>query len=316
MAFTPVDLPIQEILQTDFITDIGVISNSNALILKDKLEDLLNNFEIDTNTISIGTDNAINYIKTQNVIMQDGGFVFQTGSPNQIIAKLEKNTGSQSVLNVDIINIDSSLSTDILTANSLTLNSSLTSNGPATFNAPVELKSAFVTSKETIVYLLEKNGAAAETRIVLTSTSKNEIFLKLQAETNIGATQVYDGVSSIVPGITDFIVYFDFDVNSPPAQNAVFTVHLVDVVSNTTGLSISNAVTLGGIPIKFKAGTNLNSAAPIKMHYDLDAEGVSVGIQPSSPIYKYGSSISLLYILDENTIDRLIIKNLVGMEIF
>ena len=50
----------------------------------------MNTFEMDINTISIGVDNPINNINTQNVIIQDGGFIFQTGIPNQIIAKLEK----------------------------------------------------------------------------------------------------------------------------------------------------------------------------------------------------------------------------------
>lgn len=315
MAFTPVDLPIQEILLSDFVTDIGTITNSNILILKDKLEDLLNNFEIDINTISIGTDNAINYIKSQNIIIQDGGFIFQTGSPNQIIAKLEKNISSQSVLTVDILNIDSSITTDTLSVNSIVVNDSLIINGPTISNSSFELKSALIESKETITYLLEKNLTVAETRIVLTNTSKNEIFLKLQAETNIGATQVWDG-ANIVAGIIDFIVYIDFDINFPPAQNTIFTIHLVDVISNTTSLSITDAITLAGIPIKFKAGTNLNSAAPILLHYDLDTEGFSLGINPPTIIYKYGANMSLLYILDEDTNDRLLIKNLVGMEIF
>ena len=125
MAFSPVDLPIQEMLQSNFIVDLAQIHNSNVLLLKDKLEDVINTFEIDINTISIGTDNPINNIKTQNVIFQDGGWILQTGIPNQIIAQLSKNGSDQSVLGVDILNIDSTISADSITTNSLTLNDSL-----------------------------------------------------------------------------------------------------------------------------------------------------------------------------------------------
>ena len=57
MAFTPVSIPIQEILLSDFVTDIASISNTNDLLLKDKIEDLINVLEIDLNTISIDTSN-------------------------------------------------------------------------------------------------------------------------------------------------------------------------------------------------------------------------------------------------------------------
>ena len=53
MAFSPVSLPIQEILLTNFVTDIATISNANDLLLQDKLEDLINLMEIDLNTLAI-----------------------------------------------------------------------------------------------------------------------------------------------------------------------------------------------------------------------------------------------------------------------
>jgi hypothetical protein len=44
---------------TNFVTDIASISNANDLLLQDKLEDLINLFEMDLNTLAIGTDNPI-----------------------------------------------------------------------------------------------------------------------------------------------------------------------------------------------------------------------------------------------------------------
>jgi hypothetical protein len=71
MAFSPISLPIQEILLSNFVVDIATISNANDLILKDKVEDLINNLEIDLNGLSIGSDNPINYVKARTFIVQD-----------------------------------------------------------------------------------------------------------------------------------------------------------------------------------------------------------------------------------------------------
>ena len=76
MAFTPVDIPTQEVLETDFVVDLRVISNANTILLKDTLESLINNLEIDVNTLSIGTDTPISFLRSDSVIMEDTGFVY------------------------------------------------------------------------------------------------------------------------------------------------------------------------------------------------------------------------------------------------
>lgn len=322
MAFATVDLPIQEILLTDFITDIGVISNSNFLIVKDKLEDLLNGLEIDTNTLTIGTDNPIKSIRTQNIIIQDGGFVFQTGVPNQIIAKLEKNGSNQSVLNVDILNVDLSISVDGISVNDITVNDELSVNGNSTFNANVEFKTAVIESKETATYLVEFDGVdTAYARVVLSNTSRQNIYLKLSAETTLGPTQVWDGVN-LNPSINKFVIYLDFDSTNPPTQNSTFTLNVVDIVENSSSISIVNSVNSSSLPLIIKSGDNLSTSNPILLHNDLDSLGFNLGINPASTnilsnaITQYGSTVTLNYIIDENNDDRLIIKNYVGLEIF
>lgn len=325
MAFTPISLPIQEILETDFITDIRLIDNANFSILKDKLEDLINNLEINTNTLSIGTDNPINYIKTQSVIMQDTGFIFQTGTPLQIISRLYKNGSSQSIFDVDFINVNKSISVDGITVNDIAVNDTLTVGGKSTFNNVVEFKTQVIESKETISVLLQKSSATvASARITLTSTSRQNILLKLVADANVGPTQVYNGVD--FGTITDFILYIDFDTNNPPTQNAKFTFTIVDVrannipqtlLSDTITPSYSQGlVTTQNVNIKFKAGLNNNTTNQILLDYNLEAISTSLGITPPNTIKPYGSKVSLLYIIDENNNDRLLIESMIGMSLF
>lgn len=326
MAYSPINLAIQEILQTDFITDLAQIHNSNVLILKDKLEDLINTFEIDINTISIGVDNPINNINTQNVVMQDGGFLFQTGIPNQIIARLDKNGSNESVLNVDNLNIDLITSMNDLSVNNTTVNTSLTSAGPATFTNTLKYDSSIIESKETVAVPVEYSIVTNEAvgRINLTNTSKRNIYVNLNCSTAIGPNQVYDtGATSLNAGITEFCLYIDFDVNNPPAQNTTFTIYLVDVLEDSAASSIASAINLASLELKFKAGLNEAAAsAPIIMHNDFVANALFLGIRPTNSnilnqqITENGANVTFNYILDQNTNDRLLITSIVGMEVY
>jgi hypothetical protein len=323
MAFSPIDLAIQEILQSDFIVDIAQIHNSNVLILKDKIEDLINTFEMDINTVSIGVDNPINNIKTQNIVLQDGGLIFQTGIPNQVIASLTKNTSDLSVLKVDYLNIDFEINSDAIESNSLVVNDSLTSDGESTFNGKIVYGSSLVESKETVTADLEYDGInTAVARISLTDTSKRNIYVTLSAETNLGATQVWNG-SSFTAGLTNIKLYLDLDANSPMTPNTSFTVYLVDVTENSGGSSIALQVNTANLSITMKAGENLSAGAvQILLHSDLDAAGLKLGINPastnllSSSITTYSANATFNYIVDASTTDRFIVTSISGMEIF
>lgn len=332
MAFSPISLPIQEILLTNFVVDIATISNANDLILQDKIEDLINNFEIDLNTLSIGTDNPINYVRARSFIVDDTGIIFQTGAPSQIIAKLEKNSNSESVLTVDQLNVNLQSNLDEVSINSLTINDEIISNGPAEFFNSIEFKAASVESKETVISDLIKSGADAVSRITLTSASRKNIFVKLRAVTAPNLDFVYDGVSALDPIIDLISLYIDFDENNPPAQNSVFNIYLVDIVDEFTSTSIYPAIISGLIPFVIRGGQNLNATpvAPVILHNGLGASTYDVGINPNSAgptlgasqILKsnipsqYGHSISLIYILDDLTNDRLVINGMTGLEFF
>jgi hypothetical protein len=322
MAFTPVSLPIQEILLTNFVTDIASISNANSLLLKDKLEDVVNLLEIDLTAISIGTDTAINSIKTKNVIIQETGLIFQTGTPNQIIARLEKNSSTQSVFTVDKINVNIDIDTDSIVANSVTVNDALISNGPTLLTSSLEFSAQLIESKETVTATLTNTGPIAEARITLTSGSKKNILVKLSAVTSPNLNYVYDGVSAFAGGITKFVLYVDFDAVNPPAQNSTFTISFVDIVENITSTSILTTVN-GTMPVVISGGQNLSALptpVPIYLHdgtYDIGVNPISTNpILNSNIISYYGNNATFLYILDENTDDRLIVTSTVGMEFF
>ena len=321
MAFTPVSLPIQEILLSDFVTDVASISNTNDLLLKDKLEDLINIFEMDLNTISIGTDNPINYVKAGTVIAQGTGFIFQTNAPVQVISKIEKNVSNESVFTIDRINANLSIDSDEITTNDLTVNTALVSDGASTFNSSVTLASQFIESKESVTLDLTKTSATeGSARLTLTSSSKKNIFVTLKATTAPTLNPVYDGISAITAGIIGLSLYIDFDATNPPAANSSFTVYVVDVTEEFSSTSIISAVTTGALPVVINGGTNLNAvpSAAIIMHDNVNA----VGINPASTVVghnqlsQYGQIASLLYIVDQNSDDRLVVTGLVGMEFF
>ena len=322
MAFTTVDLAIQEILQTDFITDIASIHNSNVLLLKDKLEDLINNLEIDINNRKIGTDNAIESIKTDNLILQDDGFIYQTGVPNNIIASLSKNAFNESILRADILIVDSSMSVDVVNVNSLTVNTTLTTTGTANITGSLTLNSALVESKESVSVLAEFNGATkADAVITLNATSKNNIYVTIEAETAVGATRVWTG-TAFSAGLASINLVVDFDITNPPAPNSTFNICIVDLIENSGNTSITSDANTATIPIKIVAGTNNNTTNTILMHSDFVAQGLSLGVNFSSAnplnqsIQPYGSNVEFNYIIDGLSNDRLIITSLVGLEVY
>ncbi|CAB4158554.1 hypothetical protein UFOVP699_17 [uncultured Caudovirales phage] len=317
MAFLPVSLPIQEILLTNFVTDIATISNSNDLLLQAKLEDLINNLEIDITNLSIGTDNAINYIKTQSVIIQDQGFIYQTGNPNQIIAKLEKNISNQSIFTVDILNVNSIAGLSQVTLNDLTVNTSLTIDGATTFNNPVTVNSSFIESKEVVTVDLESNSPEAKATITLSNTSRQNIFVRLKATTAPTLNPVYTG-TVISPGLTNIALYIDFDATNPPAQNTVFTIHILDIVEATTQTSIISAVNTATLPLRIKPGVNQSTSTNIVMHNNSNSVGVNPAstVTPNKTVAQYGNNATFEYIIDQTLLDRLIIKSMVAMELF
>jgi hypothetical protein len=319
MPFTPISLPIQQILMTNFVTDIATITNANTLLLQAKLEDLINDLEIDIATTSIGTTNPINYLKAQTVILQDTGLIYQAGSPTPaIIATLAKNISNESILTVDHIVTNMTAGFDTVTTNDLTITNSATFTGTAVFNAPVTINSSVIESKETVQADLLWNGVGgnpAEATITLSNTSRQNIFLTLKASTAPDPTPVYNGSGIVNVTIPEFNIIIDFDLTNPPAQNTKFTIYIVDIVnSSLTSIAspLAPYVQTWASPIKFIAGTNLNTTNSIILHDNAS----NVGVPDTTTLNQYGSSVTFNYIIDSTSDDRLLATSLVGTSLF
>lgn len=319
MPFTPIALPIQQLLLTNFVTDIASITNSNSLLLQSQVEDLINNFEIDTNGLTIGTDNPITSIKTNSVIMKDTGFLFQTGTPNPVtIASLVKNGSGQSVLTVDVLNVNTSSGFNGATLNTLTLNGPADFNGETTFDGKVKIRQGFSESKENVTVTLEANASvnpvSATGTLTLSDTSRQNIFVTLKASMGpVSSTPVYDG-TNIINTITVFNLNIDFDATNPPAENTVFTIHIADTTEASLNTSILNKVQIAQVQILIKGNLNQN-AAPAASIITHDGSN-NIGLPNSQTLEKYGTNVSFVYIKDSNTADRIIVKSLVGAQIF
>jgi hypothetical protein len=304
-------------MMTDFVTDIATITNANTLLLQAKLEDLINDLQIDIANTSIGTDTPINYLKANTVILQNTGFIYQTGSPTPtVIASLTKNGSNESILQVDrlITNIDAGF--DAVTLNDLIVNTTATFNGTPIFNTPITINSSVIESKESITSSLTWDGTPsgpATASITLSSTSRQNIFVTLSATSSPTPNAVYNGSSAIDPSISEIDLIINFDIINPPAQNTKFTIYIVNVVNAAAPtISIISAVQGAGIPIKLIGGTNNFTSTSIITH-----DGVqSVGLADSINLNTYGSNVTFNYILDSNNNDRLVASSLVGTELF
>jgi len=317
MPFTPISLPIQQILMTNFVTDIATITNANTLLLQAKLEDLINDLEIDIAGTSIGTTTPINYLKAQNVILQDSGLIYQAGSPSPtVIATLAKNISNESILTVDHIVTNMTAGFDTITTSDFTVNTTATFDGTAEFNAPVTINSSVIESKELVqadLLWTGTIGTPAEATITLSNTSRQNIFLTLKASTAPDPTPVYDGSTAIDSNITSFNINIDFDATNPPAENTKFTIYLVDVIDSVAlSTIVAPYVQTWASPIEFIAGTNLNTTNAILLHDDIN----SVGIADTTTYNPYGASVTFNYIIDSNNDDRLLATSLVGTSVF
>jgi len=326
MAFSPIALPIQEILLTNFVTDIATISNSNDLLLQSTLEDLINNLEIDTAGLTIGSTNAITSVKTKSLILQDTGFIYQTGSPSTIIAKLEKDTNSKSILTLDKLISNTEIDANVLNVNTLNINSSITST-KSTVSGTLQFDGQLVESKSaSSIINVVKDSTTAKGTLLLTSTSPKNIFVTLSVTSGPDLNPVYSGSS--LNNIDLFELKVDFDQTNPPSENSAFTIYIVDIIENQSEYTIMPAVISALSPIVIRPG--VYGVNPIYLHSGptgLGATTYDVGINPNSTnvasnILKsnipttYGSNLSLLYIKDKDNNDRLIITGMTAMEFF
>lgn len=307
MAFTPIDIPIQEILVTDFVTDIFQISNSNSLQLKGNLEDLINNFEMDTVSRNIGN---INNITVNNIVLNSGGFILQTGLANTVISRLEVINTNQSKLTINFLDVSYNLLAgsagfgSISVSQGSTLSSFVVTNA-ATFNGPIIEQKENVTVDVNSIISNEGIG-----KLNLTSASNKNIYVKLKCDDTIGNV-VFHNVNGFQVDRIKLLI--EFDANNPPSPGQVFKIIIADV-TNGAGASIITSqpgINDNGVDIVLSTGNNNSNGDPIIWHSGEDGlVGQGKGLKiPSAttPIYEYEASVSINYIVDATGKDRLII---------
>lgn len=308
MPFTPIDLSITEVLETDFITDFRIITNANFAVLKASFEDLVNTLEISSSGVTIGTATPIASITTNVLVMQTTGFQFKKTGPVATIASLTKNGSNQSVLNVDILTVDlTSTFGGLLTANSLAITNAATFSGTSTFNGVVKINSGFRSSYESVPVTASINATLGETTVTLTKTSRKDIYLTIKLDISLISGTTIDGAWTS-PYLN---VYLDFDATNPPEQGQEFSFHIVDI-TNAADASVLTALNVASKILRIIPGVNQDTTNDIYLNGGSTANTEKLQTTIAA-LKRYGHDASLIYHIDSSNDDRLIVKSLVNL---
>jgi hypothetical protein len=303
-------------LQTDFITDLSVIHNSNVLLLKDQFELLINNLEIDVNGFTIGTDNAIQSIRTKNLLLKDTGMLFQKGTANTTIAGLTQDTSFNSLFNIDHIKMNriATSSIEVNTINVETINTtSISTTGSTTITGPIVQEGPIVESTETILVPFTYDTVSSATgELVLSSTSRNNIYVKIDCATS-GIDKVYNG-SAIETTIADFKLIIKFDTTSPPLENSTFTIIFADVIASGSSI-IAKTISPTFLPLIIETESSISLPSGILPTLKLGTNSASSDkLAQSNFIYNSGATFN--YMIDSSSNKRLVIKSMVGLDVY
>ncbi len=239
MAFVALSLSTQEILETTYVSDMRIISNSNTGLLKSKLEDLINNLKIDLSDKKIGVDpdstlTPLTELKTRVLTIQNGQLYFKNANGTSDLIKFETDTVNSATvgkITTGLLVVNSSLSSaGLAISGTSTFTGAITANGQSNLAGSVNITGSFSNSREavtkTLVAVSGANRAKAE--VTLTATSKSLIILTLDA------SSFYSG-SAFQSTITDGIdIVLINDTNSPVRSGQEFTI-MVRAITYTSG---------------------------------------------------------------------------------
>jgi hypothetical protein len=309
MAFTPISLPTQDILLTNYITDIGTITNANISLLQGTLEDLINNLQIDTTANSIGTTIPISSIKANSMFIQNTGLYFQTGSPTPtVIGSLTKNVSNESILNVHHVTSTIDMTTPTLTTNALTVNTtSILKGSYVDMQTRAVFRTGIAELPQAVTVTLSKSGTIATGTLTLTRNTPKNILVTLKADTS-----VYTG-GAFVGGLSKIQLKIDFTTSAaslPTGQT--FTIYLVNFTDSTNAVQLADFQN-EGIPFEIIGGTNQTTSSTIETHDGTTNIGYS---DTSMFIDAYHGNVTFAYIKDYNNADRIVARSLVGMELY
>jgi hypothetical protein len=297
MAFTNVTLNTQPLLESTFISDMRLILNANVSVIKGKVEDLINTFEIDLTNKYIGVDNYFNQVKTNNVIL--GNSISFMDSTNTI-GSLTKSAG-KSILSIDKLIIQAGGTIDMSgTANTMAIKrlgvgiplASVTADGFYVGSSTVSVPSQF-------------NGEAAFPKQAITQSTEGSTNTVITTTAlNTGGTDYYYGVLKLTKSSKQFIyltvrsadtspssskpvIIFTYeDPANRPDPGQTFTVVIRDY---QTSAGIDVAVASWG-PIRIVPGfTNSATGTPVL----LDGSTLGVAATPTAAIAALSHYIQL-----------------------
>jgi hypothetical protein len=239
MAFVALSLSTENILETTYVSDMRLISNSNVGLLKSKLEDLVNNLRIDLSDKKIGVDpdstlTPLVELKTKQLTIQNGQLYFKNANGTADLIKFETETVNNATvgkITTGTLVVNSGISAAGLTVSGTSsFTGIVTTNNQANLAGAVNITGSFSNSREDVVKTLTavsgSNRAKAE--VTLTASSKSLIILTLDA------SAFYNGsafAGTIIDGID--IVLLN-DTNSPIRNGQEFTI-MVRAITYTTG---------------------------------------------------------------------------------
>jgi len=327
MAFTNVTLNTQPLLESTFISDMRLILNANVSVIKGKVEDLINTFEIDLTNKYIGVDNYFNQVKTNNVIL--GNSITFMDSTNTI-GSLTKSAG-KSILSIDKLVIQAGGTIDMSgTANTMAIKrlgvgiplASITADGfyvgSSTVSVPSQFygeaafpKQAITQSTEgstnTVITTTALNTGGVDYyygTLKLTKSSKQFIYLTVRAaDTSPSSSKpvvifVYeDTVDRPDPGQTFTIVVREYQT-SASVDVAVASWGPIRIVPGFTNAASGTPVLLDGSSLGVAATPTAAITALSSNHYiQLFNGNVQSGLGTSdlggSALRQFGSSVSL-----------------------
>jgi hypothetical protein len=239
MAFVALSLSTQEILETTYVSDMRIISNSNVGLLKSKLEDLINNLKIDLSDKKIGVDpdstlTPLTELKTRVLTIQNGQLYFKNVNGTADLIKFETETVNSALvgkITTGTLVVNSSItSAGLAISGTSTFTGAITANGQSNLAGSVNITGSFSNSKEDVTKnLVAVSGAnRAKAEVTLTATSKSLIILTLDA------SSFYSG-SAFQSTITDGIdIVLINDTNSPIRPGQEFKI-MVRAITYTTG---------------------------------------------------------------------------------
>jgi hypothetical protein len=304
-----------------------LILNANVSVIKGKVEDLINTFEIDLTNKYIGVDNYFNQVKTNNVIL--GNSISFMDSTNTI-GSLTKSSG-KSILSIDKLIIQAGGTIDMSgTANTMAIKrlgvgiplANVTADGfyvgSSTVSVPSQFNGEAAFPKQAITQSTEGSTNTVITTtalsisgtdyyhgtLKLTKSSKQFIYLTIQAaDTSPSSIKpviifVYeDPADRPDPGQTFTIVVRDYQT-SASVDVAVASWGAIQIVPGYTNSATGSPVLLDGSSLGVAATPTAAITALSSNHYiQLFNGNVQSGLGTSdlggAALRRFGSSVSL-----------------------